>query len=290
MTIPQSDTSELHEQLSRNSTPYMDALGRVAWDSLDTNSFWLPETAISLYGLPEYERLPEAQRRALSQFEFLHILEAGLWLEGIFMERISRAMNRCRGNLSRTIYHLHELREEAGHSLMFLEVMRRSGLPRPRTRFNRMRLANLLGRHARFDSVGFWIAVLIGEEVPDRLNRYLRKYRDAINPAIYDVTKVHIIDEARHIAHALDTLETRLARMPRWRIALIRPVIQAVFRKFVRALYFPTASVYELAGLSPGRDWVKLARNNPFRIRFVDDNISSTLRTLKRHGVTLRWQ
>jgi len=290
MSTPQTTAGELHEQLSRNSTPYMDALQRVDWEALDLDSFWLPEPAISLYGLPEYEALPLEQRRALSHYEFLHILEAGLWLEGIFMERISRAMNHSRDNIARMIYHLHELREEAGHSLMFLELMRRSRLPRPRTGFHRMRLANLLGRHARFDSIGFWIAVLIGEEVPDRLNRYLRKHREAINPAVYDMTRVHIIDEARHIAHALDTLETRLGRLPGWRIALIRPVIRRVFRQFVQALYFPSASVYELAGLRPGRDWVRAARTNPHRIRFVDENVASTLRTLKSHGIALDWR
>ncbi len=284
-----TNSTELLEQLSRNSTPYMDALSRVDWEALDTESFWLPEEALSLYGLPVYQTLTHEQRIALSQFEFLHVLEAGLWLEGIFMERISRTIQHTDAHLGRLIYHLHELREEAGHSLMFLEVMRRSGLPRPRTRFYRMLTANLVGRYAPFDSTAFWIAVLIGEEVPDRLNRFIRKHREAVNPAIYDVTKVHIIDEARHIAHALDTLAARFASMPRWRMALLKPLIKRLFRQFVRTLYFPSASVYDLAGLSPNTQWERLARNNPHRIRFVDDNIASTLRTLKAHGIVLDW-
>lgn len=289
MRIPQPNSSELHEQLSRNSTPYRDALVRVDWDALDTASFWLPEEALSLYGLPVYDTLTEEQRLALSQFELLHVLEAGLWLEGIFMERISRTLQHTDAHLGRLIYHLHELREEAGHSLMFLEVMRRSGLPRPQTRFYRMRAANLVGRFAPFDSTAFWIAVLIGEEVPDRLNRFIRTHCDAVNTAIYDVTRVHIIDEARHIAHALDTLAVRFAVMPRWRLLLLKPLIKRLFRQFVRTLYFPTSSVYTLAGLSSHTDWERLARTNPHRIRFVDENLASTLRTLKAHGIVLDW-
>ncbi len=285
-----TSSSGLQEQLSRNSTPYVDTLTRVDWESLSNDAFWLPEAALSLYGLPEYERLPEARRRALSQLEFLHLLEAGLWLEGIFMQRLSRAARRAEGDLSRRVYHLHELREEAGHSLMFLEVMRRSGLPRPRTRFRQLRLANALARFAPFDSFAFWIAVLIGEEVPDRLNRFVRKHREATCPAVYQITKIHIIDEARHIAHARDLLERRLARMSALRLRLLRPLIRAVFRDFVRALYFPTAHLYELAGLRDATEWAHAARRNPQRIRFVDECISSTLRTLQEHDIRLDWR
>lgn len=282
-------SSSLQEQLSRNSTPYIDTLARVDWEQLRTDQFWLPESALSLYGLREYEELPVEQRRRLSQIEFLHVLEAGLWLEGIFMERLSRAMKHARG-LTQHIYHLHELREEAGHSLMFLEVMRRSALPRPRTRFYRLRVANFLASHAPFESFAFWIAVLIGEEIPDRLNRYVRKHRDEISPAVYEITKIHIIDEARHIAHARNILEHRLARMPGWQLALLKPVIRQVFGDFVRALYFPTEHTYELAGLHPGRAWAQAARNNPHRARFVDECISSTLRALQEHGLHLSWR
>lgn len=289
MVSERTFSSSLQEQLSRNSTPYVDTLARVDWDQLSTDQFWLPEPALSLYGLREYAELSEEQRRRLSQIEFLHVLEAGLWLEGIFMERLGRAMNRAK-SMSHRIYHLHELREEAGHSLMFLEVMRRSALPRPRTRFHRLRLANLLARHAPFDSFAFWIAVLIGEEIPDRLNRFVRKHRDEVSPAVYQVTRIHIIDEARHIAHARDILERRLVRMPSWQLGLLKPLIRSVFRDFVRALYFPTPHAYELAGLHPGRAWAQAAWTNPHRIRFVDECISTTLRALQEHDIPLSWR
>lgn len=289
MASERTSPSSLQEQLSRNSTPYVDPLTRVDWEQLRTDQFWLPESALSLYGLPEYNELSEAQRRSLSHIEFLHLLEAGLWLEGIFMERLGRASRGTEG-MSRRIYHLHELREEAGHSLMFLEVFRRSGLPRPHTRFRSMRLANLLARHAPFDSFAFWIAVLIGEEIPDRLNRYARKHQDEIAPGVYQVMKIHIIDEARHIAHARDILDRRLRTMPRWRVRLLRPLILNVFRDFVRALYFPTPHAYELAGLHPGRAWAEAAWRNPQRTRFVDECISSTLRALQEHGIRLSWR
>ena len=287
--MSQSQT-ELLDQLSRNSTPYHDPLARVDWDALTLDQPWLPEEALTLYGLPEFDDLSAEQRLALSHYEFINFIEGALWLENLFMERISRSMGRLDGDLARATYRLHELREEAGHSLMFLELMRRSKLPMPRTRFRRANLANLLGRHAPFGSAAFWIAVLIGEEVPDRMNRLIRKHRESICPTIYDIITVHLIDEARHIAHARGTLESELARLSSWQLRLFKPVINAVFRQFVEAFYFPPARIYELAGLSDGRKWARLAHANTARHRFVDDCVSSALRLLRQHGLRLDWR
>jgi hypothetical protein len=287
MTLP---SCELLEQLSRNSTPYVDPLARVNWEALNLKAFWLPEEALSLYGIEGYHELPLEQRQSLSHYEFISFIEGALWLESLFMERISRSVGHMDMDLPKAAYRLHELREEAGHSLMFLELMRRSGLPMPRTRFRRFNLANLMGRHAPYESAAFWIAVLIGEEIPDRMNRLIRKHRDRICPTIYDVITVHVIDEARHIAHARQTLGGTVDRLSPLQRTLFRPVMNAVFRQFVRAFYYPAPRVYELAGLSDGRRWARLARNNPHRTRFVDECVSSALRVLEEHGLKLRWR
>lgn len=283
-------SSQLHEQLNRNSTPYQDPLVRVGWDALNLEERWLPDSALSLVGTAEYAELPAARQIRLSQFEYIHFLQAGLWLEGIFMERLSRSLRRPDPDLPRHIYRLHELREEAGHSLMFLELMRRSALPIPVTRMHRPGLLNLLGRRAPFHSVPFWIAVLIGEELPDRMNRHLRKHREEICPAVYDMVTLHIIDEARHIAHVRDLLSQRVPRLAPWRRTALRPLLRAALRQFAEIFYFPAAQTYEAAGLTPGTRWARLARRNPARIRFVDETLRPTLRMLTHLGFPIRWR
>jgi hypothetical protein len=282
--------SQLLDQLSRNSTPYADPLLRVDWDALSLDDFWLPEAALSLYGLDEYAGLDRRRRLALSHYEFLSFLEGALWLEALFMERIGRYMSRYDPDLSRASYRLHELREEAGHSLMFLEFMRRSHLPLPRGRFRRLDLANLIGRYAPFDSAAFWVAVLIGEEVPDRMNRLIRKHKDSISPTVHDLITVHLIDEARHIAHARETLDNQVRRLGRFERALYRPLMNRVFGQFVRAFYYPAPRVYALAGLGDGRRWARLARRNPHRVEFVDGCISTAVGVLRQHGFALDWR
>lgn len=282
------DGAALLEQLARNSTPYHDPLARVDWEALAMDAYWLPPRAISLHGDPRFQALPEAQRRSLSRHEFVGFIAAGLWLEGIFMERIARGLRRPPRDLVRSAYLLHELREECGHSLMFLELMRRSGLGLVDERYWRARTLNLLARLAPADSALFWACVLIGEEVPDRLNRFLRRHRGEICPAIADIATAHAIDEARHIAHAREVVERRLGAMPAWRRRALAPLLRLALRQFVGLFCYPGPAVYEAAGLRPGRVWAERARANPARRAFVAELLGTALRSLRQFGLELR--
>ncbi len=277
----------LADQLSRRSTPYEDPLARIEWERLDLEAPWLPAEAVSLHGVPEYEALPRARRVRLSQYEFLNFIDAGLWLEGFFMERIARAMNRSSLPRHALRYRLHELREEAGHSLMFLELMARSGLPLPRARSPRFRFARLFGRYAPMESTAFWMAAVIGEELPDRLNRFIRERAEEVCPVIVQMSTLHRRDEARHIRYARSRFEGRLEAMPAWRRALLAPLMRVLVRQFVDFFYYPGPALYELAGLAPGERWAAAARANPARTAFVRQCLEPTLRSFTRQGLRL---
>ncbi|AOV16914.1 hypothetical protein BJI67_07415 [Acidihalobacter aeolianus] len=284
-----AEASVLTEQLNRCSSPYRDPLSRIEWDKLDMDAWWLPESAVSLYGLPIYESLPEPQRKRLSQYEFINFIEKALWLEGIFMERISRALADSLGQPSQTVYRLHELREEAGHSLMFMELIRRSRLPITSAAFKRPRLATWVGRHAPYSSAAFWIAVLIGEQVPDRMNRTIRKHRGEIAPTVYDIITVHAIDEARHIVHARETLHECFPHGGQL-TPLYLPLLNRIFRQFVHAFYFPTPELYRQAGLDAPQLWARRARANPSRISFIDECVAGTVRELGAKKLPVNWR
>jgi hypothetical protein len=283
--------AQLAHQLSRCSTPYEDPLARIEWDRLDLEAPWLPEAAVSLHGVPEFEALPRAVRVRLSQYEFLNFIDAGLWLEGYFMERIARAMNRA--DLARYTlrYRLHELREEAGHSLMFLELMQRAGLPLPERRApGRFRFARLFGRYAPMESTAFWMAAVIGEELPDRLNRFIREHAEGLCPVIVQMSTLHQIDEARHIRYARSRFERRLEAMPAWRRSLLAPLMRVLLRQFVEFFYYPGWALYELAGLKPGQRWAAAARTNPARTAFVNRCLEPTIASFARLGLRLHWR
>lgn len=282
-SMARADISLL-EQLATNSSPYSDPLVRLDWNKLDLSLPWLPDTAVSLYGLAEYEALPEIQRIRLSQYEFTGFIHAGIWLEAIFIERLSKNLKHTQST-QELAYFLHEIREESGHSLMFMKLMECSGLRLPGVWRNRPFIADFLGRHTPLDSTLFWLAVTIGEEVPDRLNRYIRTQgQDQVDGVIRQMCTLHVIDEARHIAHGRDALEASLLQTSGWQRRLLTPVVNTLIQQFTRTFYLPGADVYELAGLNPGKRWRTLAQKNPARREFILKCLSPTLYLLRSHG------
>ena len=286
MSQTHDPSSRLVEHLSLTSTPYVDPLNRVAWDRLDRRAFWIPEAGISLFGCAEFMTLPEDQRRMVSRQEFLHLLAAQQRFEGVFMERVSRMLQRSAEPITQATYHLHMLREHSGHALSTLELMRKSGVQRARG-FRTSVLSKAIGRHSAFDSLEFWVVIYIGEELFNRAFRWLRKNHQDQCPVVGEMVRINLVDAARHLSHAHDVLETILGDTARWKLRVMRPLIQRIYTENVRAIYYPHASVYESAGLYPGEYWAKIARLNQHRARFVQQNFASTLRPFKKRGLRI---
>jgi len=272
----------LLEQLSENSRRYRDPVSAIDWSGLDTGSFWLPEQALSLYGLPEYEVLSPDVRRRMSQYEFIHVMHAGLWLERVFMQRMS---NRLAAGLHPAAYEyfLHEIREEAGHSLMFLRAIKTSGLEVPAGGWRPPWFVDWLARKAPATGALFWAATVIAEDVADKFNRYLRADAD-LNPVVREICTVHCIDEARHIAAARVQLETALMRLPGITVRAFNPLVRLLFRQYASLYYTPARHFYELAGLPQGGYWHRLAQRSSRRAEFVRERMAPTERLLRNYG------
>jgi len=280
------DTALLR-QLSANSTRYRDPVERVNWSQLEPSGWWLPETALSLHGLPEFDALAPAVRQRLSQYEFINLMHCGLWLEGIFLQRMSR---RLQPGMPREEheYLLHELREETGHSLMFLRAIEASGLTLPEKSWRAPRVASALGRFAPAGSRLFWLAMLIGEDVSDKFNRHVRSHPVGINPAVLHICTLHVMDEARHISAARRHLEAVLAGAGTMRRRLLSAGARLLLWQMARAFYYPPARFYELAGLPRTSNWRMAAMRNPARRRFVAERLAPTARVLELHGLEIR--
>ncbi len=278
----------LPERLAARSADYRDPLARVAWETLDRALPWMPDELVSLYGLPEWEALDLGQRQRLSHYELVVFLELGLWLEGLLMQRLATRISRGAGEgCGDLAYQLHELREEAGHSLMFVEMIRRSGLPGLGDRIPRPRAATAFARLAPFDSAGFWITILIGEAVPDQISRAL--YRDERLPAaVRQVADIHRREEARHIAYARKQAGERLDGLSGPRRRALEVLVAQVFRQFVVQCFYPPPVVYAAAGLPEPRALARAVRRSLQRARLAERCVSPTREFLGSHGLHLR--
>jgi len=276
----------LISQLNRSSAPYEDPYGKIEWDQLDLGEYWLPPEALSLSGVEAFERLDEARKRALSQHEFLNFIEAGIWLEAMFMERMSKVLRARRADLSELKYRAHEIREESGHTLMFLELVERAGLSLSGTQWAPV-LLDLFTRAVPIESVEFWVAAVIGEEVPDQMNRYVRRHAGGVNRVIIQMCGMHMKDEARHIAYARELVRSKAAEISGARRRLGSALMNRLLRQFIDTFYYPSAAIYERAGLTPGHQWRDLARQNPRRKQFLQELIEPSLRLLRPLGYRL---
>ena len=289
MSLLSTKSAEILEQLSQHHI-YQDPIKRVNWLRLNLDDYWLPEEALSLYGVSEFMVLPPEQRRAVSHFEYLHLLEANVWLEGMFMERLAQSASYARKNIALLKYHLNELREGAGHSLVFAEIIQRSGLPRVATRFHELHWMNWFTRRTSVDSVAFWLAVMLGQEIPDRVNRVIRQHKNIVCPAIFDVATFHTVDEARHISFSRRMVDAGVQDISASKAVLLRFVLQRMLNQFVDAYFYPEPGLYDFAGLVPGRSWANLARKNPHRVQFIRQHLSGVLHNLQQVGIQLTWQ
>lgn len=281
---------ELVEQLSRNSRPYRDPLTRIDWERFDHDSYWLPKTALSLYGVPAFAALPDERQRALSQQEYLHVVSLHAWLKSLFMEKSRHVLTRPTANTALSRYRLHELREHAGHALMVFELLKRNGTTPYHMPAARSRALEFLSRLAAPDSVVYQLLALIGAELPDRLHRIVRQQRSEICPAVYDMVNILVMDATRHITQARDALAQTRRKLASKRLPWRRGAARFIFRRIVSLLFYPPAEVYERAGLKPGGDWLRAAAANLERRRFIGNCIAPTRRLLAQSGFEVDWR
>jgi hypothetical protein len=282
-----SPDAPLLEQLSANSIPYRDPLAVLDWRALNLDSYWLPPQAVSLHGLDEFEALSDSARMRLSQFELLAFAQAGIALERLFLESTARRLRHAEPD-AEYAFLLHELREQAGHSLMFLRLAAASGLEVADWRRALPPLVRPLGRALRND-VLYWFTMVIAQDVPDKMHRFVRRHAGAeTSPFVRHMMTLQMLDESRHLAYARRNLELAMQGRGRALVRVAPGLFDLIFNRFLRAYFWPRADVYARAGLGDGRVWRHVALRNARRREFVLKLVAPTMRLLAQQGIRLR--
>lgn len=276
-----------HHPYSLTRGKYRDPLTQIDWPQLGTPGAWLPQSALSLHGLPEFAAAGDEVKHRLSRYEFINVMYCGIWLESIFLQRVSRLLQP--GMLRTENAHLlHELREETGHSLMFLRAIDAAGVELPQGSWRAPRAAAMLGRFAPAGSALFWLAMLIGEHVSDSLNRHVCETAVEANSAVRQICLLHVADEARHINHARGMLASALSASGAARRAFLATAARVLLWQMTSVFYYPPAAFYALAGLPRETDWRAAAQRNPARKRFVAQQLAPTVQLLQSFDLDVR--
>lgn len=277
----------LLRQLSANSDPYRDPLNALDWRRLSLDHFWLPPQALSLHGLAEFDALSEAAKIRLSQCEMLAYAHAGVALGRMFLDLTASRLARTRQD-EEYAYLLHQMREEAGHNLMFLKLAAAGGLAAAQWHPVPPAIGHAASR-ALPDGPAYWGMLLVVEDIPDKLNRFVRRQACArLSPFIRQMITLTMVDKARQIAYARQRLEAAMAQRRALSARLYSLLLDRLFNRFVRAYFWPRAELYRGAGLGDGKAWRRLVLSSAPRREFVLRLVAPTMRMLAGYGIRLK--
>ncbi|MGH3671520.1 MAG: AurF N-oxygenase family protein [Pseudonocardiaceae bacterium] len=230
----------------------------VDWEApLRPDRYFFPPERSSLYGTQLWERMSEEQRIALTRHELASLYCMGIWFETILMQMLIRHVYDRPAGSAHARYAYTEIGDECRHSVMFSRAAEKFGGPD----YGPGWYVHHLGRLLKTTSNGtltFGGAIYV-EEILDTLQRE-QMADESLQPIVQTVSRIHVVEEARHIRYAR---EETLRQWPR-----LSPLGRA-YSRMVLALvvYFSTSrlidpKVYAAVGLDV-REAVAAAAANP---------------------------
>lgn len=242
------------ERLSRVSVDrHFDAYKDVEWDdpsmAIDPADprfeLWVddPLKLTDWYGhQPQEVRSAVALHRVATAmrigWEFENVLQRGL-LEHVFW------MDGRRPELR---YLMHEVAEECQHMLMFQEFANRTGLDvSGMPRVLKWGSRGVVGL-SRWFPEAFFLFVLAGEDPVDHLQRK-QLAEGGTHPATQRIMRIHVTEEARHIAFARHYLRERVPRLGRLRRRALSLLAPLIFSEMARIMAFPSPHTARLFGV-----------------------------------------
>ncbi|GAB2877460.1 AurF N-oxygenase family protein [Nocardioides pacificus] len=228
------------------------------WEAPFVPGLWFmqPER-LSLHGTALWDRLDQDQRIELSRHEVASIASVGLWFELILMQMMVRDLYDADPRTQRMHYALTEVADECRHSVMFGKAIDRMGVPA----YGPPPAIRRLGRVFKSVGVGVsaYASILVAEEILDRWQREMMK-DERVQPLTRMVSRVHVLEEARHMTFAREELERMLPRLSRTKLAYHQAATAQSAFSVARALVNP--QVYAAVGLEP-RAARRVALGNP---------------------------
>jgi hypothetical protein len=234
--------------LTSSARHSFDPITEIDWDApLVAGMPYMPFERMSLYGTELWDSLSHEQRVELSKHEFSSGMQVGLWFELILMQLLARYAYDLDPRSQHAQYALTELGDETRHSIMFAKACEKLDVPH----YKPHRLTHELSRIAKAAMGGpsMFAAVLVAEETTDRMQRVMMDNED-IQPLMRQVTRIHVIEEARHVRYARDEVTTRMAKTNVVTREIHRHICAVMSYMIIDSMIDPR--VYASVGIKPG--------------------------------------
>ncbi len=256
------DREDTAQRLLRTSAKHSyDPAVEIDWDApLAPDRYFIAPHRSSLYGTALWDRMSEEQRIELTKHEVASLYSMGIWFETVLMQMLVRHVyDRPKGS-AHARYAWTEIADECRHSVMFSRAAEKFGGPE----YGPGWFVHHLGRLLKTVSNGTlsFGATIYVEEILDVLQRE-QMADQSLQPVVQTVSRIHVIEEARHIRYAR---EETLRQWPR-----LGPLGRAYSRfTLAVAVYFATTrlidpKVYAAAGLNVDEAVAAAAANPHWR-------------------------
>ncbi len=254
--------AELHDPLAdrllkssarHNYDPEVD----IDWSAPLQGKWGMPPERLSLYGTSLWDGLSAEQRKLYSRHETASVASVGLWFELILMQMMLKDLYTQDPRGQRMHYALTEIGDETRHSLMFGKAIGHMGLPAygPRPQIHRLgKLFNKLSH-----GVSAYASILVAEEILDTWQREVMR-DERVEPLVRMVSRIHVLEEARHMTFARDEVASMLPELSRTQLLYHQVVCAQVVTMLARSLVNP--EVYASVGIDP-RVGRRAALSNP---------------------------
>ena len=258
--IKLADPEELAGRLLKASAKQsFDPLVEIDWDApIDKSKWSMRPERMSLYGTYLWDRMSEDQKKELCRLELASTYYLVMIGEQGLMQMILRHVYDKDPTSKYVQYAWVEIADECRHSTMFAKYIDKLGylddismgwLMRNAFRFQKAHASGALA----------FFAILFVEELFDHIQRETMA-DDTLCPLARAISRIHVIEEARHMAYARESLKMDWAKLG--------PVMRARYRygfaliAFSYAYYLINPKVYARVGLDP-KEARKVALSNP---------------------------
>ncbi|WP_354643580.1 AurF N-oxygenase family protein [Kitasatospora camelliae] len=247
-------------------------------------AYYAPPNRVSLYGTALWERLDEEQRIELSKHEVASIASVGIWFEEILMQMLLRHAFDRDPTSAHVQYALTEIADECRHSVMFARMISKMGAPA----YGPGRVAHELGRFFKTTSTHSQTfgGTMYVEEILDSFQREMM-VDETLQPLTRQVSRIHVIEEARHITYAREELQREeLGPVRRQYEQLLLGLV--IYVSTVRLVH---PRVYAAVGIDPA-EGRRAAAANPYWRATKREMAGKAIGVLERAGLvgrTNRW-
>ena len=269
-----TDREDIAKRLLRGSAKAsFDPLVEIDWDApVDPDMWAIRPERISIYGTHLWDQLSEDKRKELSRLEVASVATIGIWFETILMQMLVRHAYHNDPTSLHVQYAYTEIADECRHTVMFAKMVQKLGWETHRLDPVTFHLGRVFKAIAHGPLI--FAGALFVEEILDQLQREMID-DESIEPVVRSTSRIHVIEEARHIRYAREEFHRDWIRRGPVDRAYSRLVLGLV--TYYSATRLVHTKVYEQVGLDP-KEAYRVAYRNP---RFIDSKTELSRKVVK---------